>query len=274
VPSPRLVASVLLAVVAGAGASACSSADTAPVVATVNMTLGKDRAALGSPIDMTYEFDVAEGATLPAGYHVMVHVLDSEGDIFWIDDHDPPMPTEQWAAGTPIRYTRTVFIPLGGPVEAENARPEREYTVGTLELLSHTENILLVRGSGWYQVEFAADNPTNEWEWTEGTATLSFQNPRNDVTFYLEYDARPEAFDEPQQVTVRSGDQVIERFPADRRTIVMRRMDITAEQLGTGDRAELRLEMDKTFVPAEQPNGGGDTRVLGIRVYHAHVESR
>jgi hypothetical protein len=260
------------------------------------MTLGKDRAALGSPIDMTYEFDVAEGATLPAGYHVMVHVLDSEGDIFWIDDHDPPMPTEQWAAGTPIRYMRTVFIPLypylgeatirvglyreddrlrlGGPVEAENARPEREYTVGTLELLSHTENILLVRGSGWYQVEFAADNPTNEWEWTEGTATLSFQNPRNDVTFYLEYDARPEAFDEPQQVTVRSGDQVIERFPADRRTIVMRRMDITAEQLGTGDRAELRLEMDKTFVPAEQPNGGGDTRVLGIRVYHAHVESR
>ena len=38
--------------------------------------------------------------------------------------------------------------------------------------------------------------------------------------------------------------------------------------------AELRIELDKTFVPAKLPAGGRDARELGIRVYHAFVEAR
>ena len=38
--------------------------------------------------------------------------------------------------------------------------------------------------------------------------------------------------------------------------------------------AELRIEVDQTFVPAKLPAGGHDTRELGIRVYHAFVEPR
>ena len=286
----------VLLLVALAATAACSSTDSAPVVASVDVTLSKDEAALGSPIDMTYEFDVAEGASIPAGYHVLVHVLDEDGRVFWNDDHDPPMPTEDWQAGTPVVYTRTAFIPavpalgeatvrvglyrederlrLEGPVAEENARPEREYSVATFTLVPLTENILLVRGTGWHPVEFDAEQPSREWEWTQGQATLTFQNPRQDVRFYLDFDARPDVFETPQVVTVRSGDQVVATFPADQIDRVLRQIDITAEQLGTADRAELTIEVDQTFVPADLPNGGGDVRVLGIRVYHAHVEIR
>lgn len=288
-----LVSLVLSAFLAG---SACSSADTAPVVASVDVTLNKSRAALGSPIEMTFAFDVLPDATLPDGYRVMVHVLDEEGKEFWNDDHDPPVPTGQWTAGTPVRYTRTVFIPLypyvgpatvraglyrdserlrlQGPVAEDNEAPAREYTVASLEILPQTENLLLVRGAGWHNVEFSPDDPSREWEWTERVASLTFQNPRQDVRFYLDYDARPGMFAEPQRVTIRAGGQVITEFAADQDGQVLRQIDIPAAALGTGDRAEIQIEVDQTFVPAEQPNGGGDTRVLGLRVYHAFVEVR
>ena len=44
---------------------------------------------------------------------------------------------------------------------------------------------------------------------------------------------------------------------------------ITAAQLGTGDMAELVINVDRTFTP-----GGGDTRELGIRIFHAFVEPK
>lgn len=277
-------------------AAACSSADTAPVMASVDLTLSRDRAPLGSPVDMTYAFDVEPGVSMPAGYRVMVHVVDDEERVIWNDDHDPPLDTGEWTAGTPVRYTRTAFVPmipflgpatirvglyrdeerlrLRGPNEADNESPAREYAVATIDLQSQTESILLVRGGGWHPVEFAADNPTREWEWTEKVATLTFQNPKQDLTFYLESDARPDAFEEPQQVTVRVGGTVVAQFAADQSVSILRRMDIPAALLGTDDRTEIQIEVDKTFVPAERPSGSADTRALGLRVYHAHVEVR
>ena len=38
--------------------------------------------------------------------------------------------------------------------------------------------------------------------------------------------------------------------------------------------AEIRLDLDKTFVPAQLPAGGKDTRELGFRLYKAFVEPR
>lgn len=291
----RFVSSLVL--VAPLALSGCSSSDTAPVVGTVAMSLSKDKAALGSPIDLTYQFELVEGGRIPAGYRVFVHVLDEDGSRIWDDDHDPPLPTEEWKPGQPVAYTRTVFIPafpylgratvraglynaedrvrLQGPDAEENASPAREYTVASLTLLPQSENVFVIHGSGWHPVEFDPQFPSREWEWTQRTATLSFLNPQQDVMLYLEYDARPDAFgDQPQQVTVWAGDQVVQTFPADQRVVVLRRIPISAGQLGAGQRSELRLEVDRAFVPARQPGGGGDIRELGIRVYHAHVEVR
>ena len=91
---------------------------------------------------------------------------------------------------------------------------------------------------------------------------MSFKNPKKDATFFIEYDARTDKFAAPQQVTVRSGDQVITTFPADSRAPKLVTVPIAAAQFGSGDMAELTLDVDQTFAP-----GAGDIRELGIRVF-------
>jgi hypothetical protein len=80
--------------------------------------------------------------------------------------------------------------------------------------------------------------------------------------------------DAPQTVTVLAGDQLIDTFKVDHVGPRLLRIPIPAAALGTGEMAEIRLEVDRTFVPASLPAGGKDDRELGIRVYHAFLEGR
>jgi hypothetical protein len=277
-------------------ASACAKRDTAPPVATVAFAASQTRVAQGSPVDLTYEFDVAPDAVITGDYRVFVHVDDTDGKVLWTDDHQPPIPTSQWKPGQKIRYTRTVFVPvypyvgeatielglykgndrlpLKGPDPADRTSTSRSYRVGTLQLLDQSSNVFLVYKSGWHPAEYAPDSPTIDWQWTQKSAVISFRNPRHDVMFYLQYDARPDVFDHPQQVTVTAGDQTVETFSADHRDRTLLRIPISAAQLGTGDMAEIRLDVDRTFVPANLPGGAKDPRELGIRVYHAFIGDR
>src|SRR5262249_30763141 len=84
----------------------------APPVATPSLTLNRDRAPLGSPVEFTYKFVVAEGAAFDYDYRVMLHVVDTDDAMSWTDDHHPPAPTRQWKPGQPIEYTRPVFVPV------------------------------------------------------------------------------------------------------------------------------------------------------------------
>ena len=278
---------------------ACSKSDSAPAVATVSFTASKTRVPLGAPIDLTYRFNVAPNATITGDYRVFVHIVDDNGNpLAWNDDHDPKPPTSQWKPGQTVEYTRTVFIPvfpyvgeatvevglykgkdrlpLAGPDAADRTSPVRSYKVGTITFQAPSESILLVRKAGWHPEEFGAENPALTWQWTQKVATLSFRNPRSDILLYLDFDARTDVFsDHPQQVTVYSGSQAVTTFAADNGTPVLRRIPVTAEQLGTSEMGELRIEVDRTFVPSRLTTGGGkDMRELGIRVYHAFVEAR
>jgi hypothetical protein len=224
-------------------------------------------------------------------------VLDADGRLLWTDDHDPPDPpgpTSKWKPGQSIQYTRTKFVPvfpylgeatveiglhrnderlpLSGPNPTDHASSERAYRVGTIQFLPSSENIFLIYKSGWHPPEFAAEDSTLEWQWTQKAAVLSFRNPKRDVVFYLDFDARPDVFEPHQQVTISSGDKAVATFPADNATRTLRRINITADQLGSGEMAELKIEVDRAFVPAKLPGGGPDTRELGIRIYHVFVE--
>jgi hypothetical protein len=274
----------------------CSKGDTAPPVATVSLSTNKDRVALGGPIDLTYRFVVAPDAKIDGDYRVFVHVEDADGKIMWDDDHDPPIPTSQWKPGQTIEYTRTRFVPvvrfgeatievglyrdsdrlpLEGPDPADRESASRGYRVATIQLLPQSENIFLIYRSGWHPVEFSAENPTIEWQWTQKAAELSLRNPRRDVTFYLEFDTRTDAFpDHPQQVTVYCNGQPIKTLAADSSATRLERIPIDAATLGTNEMVELRIEVDPAFVPAKLPSGGRDSRELGIRVYHVFVEPR
>lgn len=278
---------MLAGVVAGCGAK-----DDAPPLATVSLTLNKTAAALGSPIDMTYKFQVAPTAVFDGNYRVFMHLLDADNVNRWSDDHDPPVKTSEWKPGQTIEYTRTSFIPvvpflgeatirvglyrvdapdtrapLGGPEPAG-----RSYKVATLKVLPQSENIFIVVRSGANNPEFAPENPSREWFWTKQEYVASFRNPKKAATLYLEFDGRPDLFNQPQMVNVYLGSQSVASFAADSVNPVLRRIPLRADQLGAVDMAELRIGVDKTFVPATIPGAGQDARELGIRIYRLFVE--
>jgi hypothetical protein len=280
---------VLVCVLAAVFATGCGKKEpNEPPAATAAVTLNHGRVPIGSPLTLTYRFEVAPNATFDGDYRVFVHVLDPEGEQLWTDDHDPAVPTSKWKPGQKIEYSRTLFVPsypyigearirLGLYSPSSGKRlvlngkeiSRREYEMTTFQLLAQSENIFIIYKEGWHPAEVAGDNPAVEWQWTKKSATISFRNPKKDATFYLEADARPDLFNPPQQVTVRLAGTSIATFAADFKDQKLMMFPITAAQFGTADMAEIAIEVDRTFTPV-----GNDRRELGIRVYHTFIEPK
>jgi hypothetical protein len=294
---PRRFVRQWLGVLALAAAAGCSRTDSAPPVADVSVTLSRNAVALGGVLDLTYRFTVAADARIAGDYLVFVHFNREDGTAIWNDDHALPdsLRTSLWKPGQVVEYTRTRFIPtfsylgpatievglyrdderlpLTGPNPADRESPARAYRVASVDLRPKSDRIQIIRLSGWHPVEFSQQDPSIDWQWTQKAATVSFVNPRSDATLFLEYDAKSDLFaGVPQQVAIFCRDVRLGGFTADARVPTAVRIPILAAQLGTGEMTELRLEVDRTFVPARLPNAGIDTRELGIRVFNLHVE--
>jgi hypothetical protein len=283
----RLLVCCLLSV---AVVSCSREAPQEPPVATAKLSLHHTRVALGSPVDITYRFVVSPQAKIDGNYTVFVHFLEGGSrEMMWTDDHFPPVPTGQWKPGQTIEYTRTMFAPVYPyigeatvemglykdkkrlTITAGTDRGHQSYEMGKFELLPQTENVFLIYKDGWHQAEVAQGNPLVEWQWTKKEATLAFRNPKRNVVFYLQVGAQPVSVPDPQTVTVRLGDQVIDSFSP--KTEMLRKVAVTAAQLGTGEMTELKIAVDKTFIPALLPTANNrDVRELGICVFHAFVE--
>jgi hypothetical protein len=291
--SINLTLAALIVAPLALGSTGCSSGQSAETpLATPGFTPSRARAPLGSPIEVTYRFTVAPNAKFDKSYRVFVHFMDSDDELMWSDDHTPPTPTTQWQAGQTVEYKRTIFVPVYPyigqtsvrmglysdnervPLNGEEAG-SRAYKVGTIELLPQSENVFVIFKDGWHSAEVAQDNPAIMWQWTKKVATLAFKNPKRDVWFYLNLDGRPDLLPAPQDVTVSVGDQVIDTFKVADREPVMRKVSISAAQLGTGDMVEMKLDTGQSFVPAQTPVAkSGDQRELGVRVFHAFVEPK
>jgi hypothetical protein len=262
-----------------------------PGVAKPSVKFSRTRIALGSPVDITYRFEVTANARFDQDYHVMAHFLDGDDSLLSTDDHPPATPTSTWKAGQVIEYTRTVFLPeyqyVGDatfnvglysvkdqrrlPLEGENTG-QRSYRVASLELLPQTENIFLVYKSGWHPEEVASDV---SWRWTKKTAAISFRNPRRDAVLYLHVDNPGTPFNEPQRIDITVNGQAIETFELPGNKEIVHRTALNAAQLGSGDNVEVQVQADKSYVPALLPaSKSRDSRELGIRVFHIFVEPR
>jgi hypothetical protein len=287
----RLLVCPLLFLVLTAGG--CGKRPDGPPVATPSVAVSHTRVPLGSPLEITYEFKVAPDApAFTENYRVFVHFVDADDELMWTDDHNPPTPTTEWKRGQTIKYNRLLFVPVYpyvgdaaievGLYDKGNRRlplagvekGQRAYVVAKIQVAPQTESIYLTYKDGWHLAEIAAENAGAEWHWTKKDATLSFKNPKRNSIFYLDYAARPAIMTEPQTVTVSIGNQVVDTFPVG--TVgELRRIPLTVTQLGTGDQVELKLSVDRTFVPAVITAGArGDTRELGLCVFHAFVEAR
>jgi hypothetical protein len=289
-------AQVIVAAGLAALTSGCSKRVDTPPVANVAFTASRPRVAIGSPVDFTYTFEVLPGAVINGDYVVFVHIIDARGDMIWTDDHDPPVKTSLWKPGQKIGpYTRTRIIPpsyighatvvvglykpggderltLASTASEESFAKVHEFKVGELEILPATDNFRF--GTGWYDLDGDPATPGNRWRWTERSATITLPNPKRDVTFYLESAARTEAFSSPQIVTIVANGAPVTTFVADNPDRALRRIPISASQLGTGDIAEIRIDVDKTFNPSKLPVRTLDNRDLGLIVFNMYIEPR
>jgi hypothetical protein len=265
-----------------------------PPVATPTVTLSHDKAPIGSPLDITYKFVVANNAHFDQDYRVMLHVIDADEELMWTDDHNPPVPTTQWKPGQTVEYTRTVFIPVYPYVGAAKMQlglyststqkrltlagtdaGQHAYAIAQIQLQPQTENVFTVFKDGWYPAEGAQTSPATEWQWTKKQATLAFKNPKKDATLYLDVDNPGGVFKETQQVQISIGGSPIDQFAVEPGHPVMRKIAMKAAQLGSADMTEVVISVDKTFVPAVVSGGKStDPRDLGIRVFHAFVDPR
>jgi hypothetical protein len=293
-PASRLsLLAALMVVVAACVGSACRRSDPkTPPVATASLRLSRDKAPLGSPIDFTYKFVVASDAHFDQDYRVMMHVVDADGELIWTDDHNPPTPTSQWKPGQTIEYPRTIFVPvypyvgeatlqlgLYSPttqkrlvLDGDDAG-QRAYRAAKLQLQPQSENLYTVFKDGWHPAEAPEHSTTVAWQWTKKVATLSFKNPMKDCTFFLDLDNPGGVFNENQQVTVTLGDTLLETIALTPKNQLLRRIPITAAQLGDAEMVELHIAVDKTFVPMDVTGGASkDPRELGVRVFHAFIQ--
>ncbi len=288
-----LFGSLCLLLIVCSAVSCSSGEDTAPPVATADVSLSRPRVAQGSPVDLTYRFRISE-VPPPASYRVFVHVVDADEELMWTDDHNLPTQPNQWQPGQTIEYTRTMFVPMYPYVGTSKVlvgvhdpetntrlklgnpdRGDRSYQVAEFELLPQTENVYLIYRDGWHPAEVAADNPGVEWKWTRKEATVAFRNPKQDATFILQLDNPAQAPSAASEVDIRLGDRslaVVQVSPDD---APVHKIPLSAADLGSGDLVEIRLVANRTFVPALEPSSkSSDTRELGVRVFHAFVQAK
>jgi hypothetical protein len=291
----RLFFVCLAAISAAAGTSACSREEPAAApLATPSVTLNHDRAPAGSPIELTYTFVVADNAKFTEDYRVFVHVVDTDEETLWFDDHFPSVPTSQWKPGQTITYTRTIFVPVvpyvgdatiqvglhsmkdqtRAPLAGDEAG-QHAYRVASIQLLPQTDNLFTVFKDGWHPAELASLDPPVEWQWTKKEATLAFRNPKKDATFYLDLDSPQKALHAEQLVQVTMGGQVVDQFTLVPEERMLKKIALPAALMGTADMAELQIVVDKTFIPSVVTAGTSkDPRELGVRVFHAFVDQR
>jgi hypothetical protein len=283
---------LIIAWLAGGAFAGCGRTDApSPPVATPSVTLSRTSVPLGAPMDITYRFVVAaEAPAFAENYRAFVHVVDTDEKLMWTDDHDPPTPTTEWKPGQAIEYVRTVFIPvrpyIGGasfhvglyspttqqrlPLSGQDAG-QRAYNVASLDILPQSEAVFTVMKDGWHSAETPPNNDLVEWSWTsKNQATIAFRNPKKDAIFYLDVDNPSGAFPEGQKVQVTLGNQTIDDFvlmPARQ----LRKIPIAAGAFGAEDMVELKVGVDKVFVPAQLNPASKDGRQLGVRVFHAAI---
>ena len=269
------------------------SEDTTPPVASAQVSLSRPKVALGSPVEVTYKFTVAQNAPSLGQRRVFVHFLDADEELMWTDDHDPPTPTTQWKPGQTIEYTRTMFIPSYPYVGAAKVvvglytpgqndrlklsnedRGDRSYKVVDFELLPQTENIFVIFKDGWHPAEVITEGTgRTEWQWTKKESTIAFRNPKRDVTLVLQVDNPATGPNAAQTVTVQIGDQVLQTIQLVKENAPVLKIPVSAAQLGSGDMVEMKFIADKTFVPAlDQSMKSSDPRELGARFFHVFVQ--
>ena len=101
---------------------------------------------------------------------------------------------------------------------------------------------------------------------------MAFRNPMKAADLWLELDQPVAGLASPQQVDIKVGGAVLDSFTLENQQLVVRRIAIAEEAMGTSDTVEVEVAPRETFVPASIPAlKNSDRRELGVRVFNAYL---
>lgn len=270
--------------------SGCSKKGKEDVQAliTPEVKLSDTEPHLGYPLEISYQWMIGPRVTpLQKDYTVFVHFLDQEGKLLFTDDHTPPLPTSQWESGGRVEYERTLFLPLTpimGEIEirvglydiesgakltlaGKDKKGSKAYLVGRIKILPEDLNSLPVYKEGWYDPEVVSDDVTKEWIWSQKEAEVAFVNPRRDAILYFHAQSPAADLGSPQQITLYLNNEPLDSWQCTSSGVFLRKIAIKKERLGQDNWIDIRIEVDKIFIPFEHGKGE-DKRELGVRIYN------
>jgi hypothetical protein len=270
--------------------------DEARPVATPAVTPDRQTVRVGYLVDLAYRFDVAQDAPpFAEDYVVILRVVDEDGKGMWTDEHQPPVPTRQWKPGAGIEYSRPLFVsrranpgrfdleislysPANGdrlPLAGARTRG-RSYRVASLEVTSSGPTPAVAFVKGWHTAERSSGSGNrlgSEWYWSTRESLLWFPNPGRDAQLVLRMDQPIAGDDMTRDVQLHIGDALIDRFRLAPGPPEIKRIPVSADQLGEDEIVQMMLSVDRTVVPAQVPgSGSSDARELGVRVFDAFLE--
>ena len=290
----RCACSLLLTITLSVAIVDCGLVVPDDPVASVTAQLDRSVVPLGGPFKLALQFVVSpELQPLNEDFRVMVHFLDSNGDMMWAADHEPSTPTSQWQPGQTISYTQRSRVPmypyigeavvavgLYSPTTGErlvltgDPLGQRTYRATSVSLEPQSESSFLMYQDGWYNDEVDPDSNL-QWRWTTEQASLSFRNPGSDAVLYIELGGRPDLFETVQHVELRIGDHTVYEVQLDSQEREFHEVPLSVSQFGDADTVTLDLRVDQTFVPASIPGvSSDDQRSLGVRVFYAFLEPK
>ena len=271
----------------------CGFTENEPPVATVSVGLNRQDVPLGGPLEMSYRFSAATNGLVGEDEHrVFVHFLDEDGQLMFTDDHELPEPTSGWRFGESVTYDRRMTVPVYpyiGTVTVAvglysprtgnrlpmvgDALGQRAYQVASFNMAPQSESGFLMFDQGWHPVESSNDDPMMEWQWTTGESIITFRNPEVDSTLYLEVQGRPQLFENPQVLSLRIGEVILQSIELSEDQSSYHVIRIPGGAFGPNEMVELTLDVDQTFVPAAVTEGQNlDDRELGVQLFYAFLE--
>lgn len=257
---------------------------------SVGLKLNRPQVPIESAVEATYTWTTGPAMKkLGSDYRVLVHFLDTKGNLLFAADHVPTPATTSWEPGKTYSYTKTIFVPTFpyiGPVDVRlGLYPEgkgervalrgedagmREYRSGRFEFLDRTKNIFLVYKEGWHSPETSPDRPTMEKTWTKREALVSLKNPKTDIVIYLEADTNAKAFTQQPVLTISVNGKTGVTMPIENSEVFLKKVHVKAADLGAEEWVDLRLSLNQSFVP-KALGYNNDDRELGLLVYHLYV---
>ncbi len=240
-------------------------------------------------IKMDYTFGYTEKFTgLTKNYIVFTHFYRPRTrEMLFQDDHSPAVPSRDWKKGTPVKYSRTVFMPQfldELDVDFEGYE-EIKLTVGIYDPENPASKIILsekklniqpasivapeiLYSEGWNNEEAdpSISNPEHrKWRWSTKQATCIIEKLNKKSYLIVRGRVDKKRFKD-QKVIIKINDTLLEEFIPEE-GLFKKQYTLTPDKLGNESEFKLTIETDKTFIPSEINPEINDSRELGVQIF-------